>query len=363
MNQQRILISTEISNQSDLISNDNERWVLSEKNYLVILLERARLIKITQQMFQNEYERELNNTKHSKTKNKIIKPEIKFKYWLKKKRLGRKQVSILLRRLEIVNIFLEAGLDDISKLCNLQLSHFDLLLDESIPEEFLYLCANFIKNELYDNFHPSILLPLINSSKVQLHPESTLALKTAVDNHNFDSSFATKILSIIDKINNEPEVKNIAKNELDILLQSEIITKPQTVKFLTKIKALQKIDQSFFLTSDIHSIDNIIDLLTETLETDSFVSMSRILSLSEEIVLLIQKILKKQQKLKTELDILYTNTTVGNPTLRNIQDKIHTVFVQQPITVFNGSSNLPMNLDCESDAIMTTPPIQYSLFE
>lgn len=327
------------------VSDSSEQWTKTEKSYLVIALERARLIRATKEQIWREYD-EAIAVRQGKARQKLIKPTTRFRRWLKQKGLTTKKADTLLRRLEVVDVLMEGGLQDPTVLSNLEVTHFDMLLDQEIPQEFLYVCARFLNEESYHNFLPEYLTPLIASAKIQLHPETTALIKRLVDEGEIEPVDGAALLSVLGKIQNEPEIKEFAKNMIEQYLRIFIDEQDdKRIKVLLKnLKALEKIDQLFYLTSDFHQIENLPSALTEAERIDQLSNLSGILMSINNVILLCQKTLEKRQKLDVQLDRFFVQIGTSTPSLQQVVDSTSERLVRKPITINGASINILDNI-------------------
>jgi hypothetical protein len=311
----------------------NEQWAITEKNYLVLLLERGRLVRATQKMFQLEYEAELAS-RNGKAKQKLPKPEARFKQWLRRKKLSIRKATLLIRRLEIVDLMVEGGLKDSSRLANISASSFDLLLEEGIPREFFYVCAQFINEEKYSNFHPDCLIPLIAASKVELHPTPMAKIQYCVNSGEIEATDGATILDLLNKIKFEEEVKIFAEEIIDgYLTNMEDCSVARVRLLISELKNLVKIDKYLYPTSDFHKITNVKGFLEEAERTSSLTLVANSLNIINDQISLAQRMQAKQIKLSETLDLVYVNSGGSTPNLRGFQDDLEQMLLKKTLTI------------------------------
>lgn len=321
-------------------TNPTEQWRNSEKNLLIALLNRGRLVQTNQLAFEREYEEMVKNHSGKKVK-KLPSPDNKFNAWLRQKNISKKQLKDLLRRLEIVEIFKEAGLEDEMLIGNLQLSHFDLLLDEAIPEAFLHVCVQFLNNRDFDKFHPSTLIPLIDGAKVQLDPDKNQKIQDAVNSGLISSSNGALLLKLFNEITNQFELKAIAETEIAKFLE-DIATKGRLNNLIKILKALQKIDTTLSFTQDLHEIFDFDEIIEQAHRNDALVQLGDVLGNLDELLKLLEKFIKKRAKLQQQLDKLYVQSSVSSPLLREFEQNLAQKMFKSPIVIHEDTINLPV---------------------
>lgn len=334
--------------------NFDNNWAITNQTKLLVILNQAYLIRMMRDQYIHEY-MQLKQQLNGPNQDKIIEPEVSFKRWLKRQKITYKEAQKSLQRLEVLDLLKEGGLEDEQSLGHLTLTQYDLLIQDEVPAEFIYLCADLLNKKKYDAFEYNKLNSLLATSQINFHPQAQKLLKQAVEEHNIGAIPATEIMFTQQKIKQEKFIQDFSEDFLANYFQEfNEIEKKQATAIIKGLKALIKIDDAFYLCQHLHSLDeaDIENLLREGDRNEALTELGNSLSLAYDIIKLLHNIMNKQSKLAINLDKLYVKTGSSTPYLRKLIEQLEKKLIKNKINIQAGSKDvidlLPPGLQQES---------------
>lgn len=327
-------------------TTDYADWLEIEKQNLINSLTKGKIIRDHLNLYEKQYLEEVK-VNYKKKNKRILKPETRFKSWLNKNGVSRKNAAILLKRYELLESMLKLQLK-IERLYELPQFQFDLLLDA--PREFLTVAVDILNNGDYEAFQPMNLIPLINQTLIAVNPEKEL-VQPLIDNHTITHDDGCLLIELINSIQSDPEIIARARFEVKELANLEVVSPKDVRKLRSVLKDLKTIDSLLFLLEPVYGVIDSSAFLAEA-DNESIAHIAKILKQVSNIQKHLEKVNHAHSLLGKSLDQIYINTTEALSNVRQFHRKIDEQFPKDKIQLSLGNIkfNLTMNIKEENNA-------------